>query len=85
MSDVLSNRQRAIMYQKCGRPLLSLEFDVFPGDPPQVSMWAHTRHDVPFAVMQAAFTAIALHLQRFLDDGAMCPFNPDFLATAEEG
>jgi hypothetical protein len=82
MSAVLTNRQRAQLYQRHGAPVLALEFDVFaPGQ--QVSMWAHTRHDIPFAEMQRAFEAIAEHLRRFLADGAMCPFNPAFVQEAD--
>jgi hypothetical protein len=77
MSQVFTNRQRAIMYRKRGAPVLALEFDVFAPD--QVSMWAHTRHDIPFAQMKAAFEAIQRHLASFIADGDMCPFNPSFL------
>ena len=80
MSNVFTNRQREIMYQQRGEPTLSLEFDVFDGD--HVSMWAHTRHDVPFHVMKAAFEAIKDHLASFIADGDMCPFNPDFVTSA---
>lgn len=76
MGLVLTNKQRAFLYEKNGRPTLALEFDVFPSG--EISMWAHTRHDVPFAVMQQAFEAIQSHLARFLADGVMCPFNPAF-------
>ena len=80
MSKVFTNRQREIMYRKRGEPILALEFDVFDGN--QVSMWAHTRHDVPFAVMKDAFEAIQAHIASFLADGEMCPFNPEFRRTA---
>jgi hypothetical protein len=44
----------------------------------EVSMWAHTRHDVPFTQMEQAFKAIQRHLSSFIADKAMCPFNPAF-------
>ena len=81
MSHVFTNRQRAVMYRKRGTPVLMLEFDVFPAD--QVSMWAHTRHDIPFADMKAAFEAIERHIHNFIADGDMCPFNPDFLTNPD--
>ena len=79
-SPVFTNRQRSMMYRTKGEPTLALEFDVFPDG--QCSMWAHTRHDVPFATMQAAFQAVLAHLQSFIADGEVCPFNPDFMAQA---
>ena len=80
MSDALSNRQRRNQIARKGRPVLSLEFDVFlDGD---VSMWAHTRHDIPFPQMQAAFEAIQAHLARFISDADMCPFNPALVNDA---
>ena len=80
MSDTFANRQRAIQQARKGRPTLMLEFDVY-GDG-EVAMWAHTRHEIPFAVMQQAFEACRDHLQRFLTDGDMCPFNPQFRQEA---
>ena len=77
MNPIASNRQRAKLYAEQGEAVLTLEFDVFAGE--KVSMWAHTRHDVPFAEMRAAFEAVVEHLQDFIADQAMCPFNPDFL------
>jgi hypothetical protein len=70
------------MYKKKGQPTLSLEFDVFSNN--KVSMWAHTRHDVPFTVMKSAFEAIRDHIESFLSDGDMCPFNPEFIKKAEK-
>lgn len=81
MSAVLTNRQRNILYQKNGRPTLALEFDVFPDG--EVSMWAHVRHDVPFVEMKAAFEAIKRHLESFIADGEMCPFNPAFVQQGD--
>lgn len=83
MSAVLTNRQRAILYEKKGRPILALEFDVFPSG--EVSMWAHTRHMVPFAEMKLAFDAIQRHLSAFIADADMCPFNPEFLKEDGDG
>lgn len=76
MSERFANRQREQMWQHRGHPLLWLEFDVHAPD--KVSMWAHTQHDVPFADMQRAFEAIRDHIQDFIADGYMCPFNPAF-------
>jgi hypothetical protein len=76
MGIEFTNRQRTTQYKTKGRPTLSLEFDAFSdGD---VSMWAHTRHEIPFHEMRAAFEAIQSHLKRFISDEAMCPFNPMF-------
>jgi len=80
VSQVLTNRQRAHLYRQHGAPTLALEFDVFPDG--QVSMWTHTRHDVPFADMHAAFELISQHIRRFIEDREMCPFHPAFLGHA---
>ena len=82
MGRVFTNRQREAMYRIRGRPTLTLEFDVFPPD--QVSMWAHTRHEIPFAEMKAAFEAIEQHIHSFLLDGDMCPFHPDFVRETQK-
>ena len=82
MGREFTNRQRRSQYQTKGRPVLALEFDVFPDG--AVSMWAHTRHEIPFAEMHAAFTAIQHHLASFIADAGMCPFNPDLLAQARQ-
>ena len=72
------------MYAKRGEPVLALEFDVFAHDNKvSVSMWAHTRHNIPFTEMKAAFEAIVGHLLSFIDDGDMCPFNPAFRDKAD--
>jgi len=77
MGVIFSNRQRAKLYKQKGRPVLALEFDVFPSG--EVSMWTHTRHDIPFDEMKRAFEAVQDHLRRFIVDGDICPFNPSFL------
>lgn len=77
MGKVFTDRQREALYAKKGRAVLALEFDVFPDG--AVSMWTHTRHDIPFAQMQEAFEAIHRHLAHFIADGAMCPFHPHAL------
>jgi hypothetical protein len=79
MSEKFANRQREIQQARKGRPVLSLEFDVYEDG--EVAMWAHTRHEIPFAQMQAAFEAIRDHLTRFIADGDMCPFNPQFVQS----
>lgn len=76
MSEKFANRQREIQQARKGRPTLSLEFDVYADG--EVAMWAHTRHEVPFAEMEHAFEAIRDHVARVLADGDMCPFNPAF-------
>ena len=76
MGRVLTNTQRAIQYAVKGEPTLALEFDVFADG--EVSMWTHTRHDVPFTQMEQAFQAIQRHLSRFIAAKAMCPFHPAF-------
>jgi hypothetical protein len=83
MSVVYTNRQRASLYKKHGKPILALEFDVFSATTHglAVSMWAHTRHEIPFEQMKEAFEAIKDHLQRFIDDADMCPFNPEFVTV----
>ena len=68
-----TDKQRELLIKSRGHPILSLEFDVFPGN--KVSMWAHTRHDVPFLEMKQAFEAIRAHIDEFIQDGDMCPFN----------
>ena len=80
MSQIFTNRQRAAQYRVKGQPTLALEFDAYSSG--EVSMWAHTRHEVPFEEMKAAFEAIRRHLASFLADEAMCPFNPKFLKYA---
>lgn len=80
MSNQFTNRQREAQYQSKGRPVLSLEFDVFVNN--DVSMWTHTRHDIPFTVMKQAFEAIKDHIERFIADENMCPFNPYFVQNA---
>lgn len=77
MGIEFTNRQRKAQYASKGRPTLSLEFDVFPDG--EVSMWAHTRHEIPFDEMQAAFESVRRHLVSFIADAYMCPFNPAFL------
>jgi len=72
----VSNRQRDKLYTKRGKPVLSLEFDVWSEG--KVSMWAHTRHDVDFQEMKRAFVECRDHLNAFIEDEAMCPFNHQF-------
>jgi len=84
VSDKKTTRQRELMIAKQGKPVLSLEFDCW-GDPGEVraSMWTHTPHGVPFSHMKEAFEVIRSHLESFIGDGDMCPFNPDFLKDKE--
>ncbi len=76
MSEQFSNRQRSNQQKRKGRPVLSLEFDVYEDG--ECSMWAHTRHEVPFLTMKAAFEKIEEHIHKFIEEGDMCPFNPEF-------
>jgi len=80
MGKEFTNRQRSVQYTTKGRPVLALEFDVFSDG--AVSMWAHTRHEIPFKEMYDAFVAIQQHITSFIADAGMCPFNPSLHADA---
>lgn len=80
--ETFTNRQREIQHAHKGRPILSLEFDVYADG--SVSMWTHTRHEIPFSDMQQAFEACRDHIVRFIADGNMCPFNPQFIQQVQE-
>jgi len=65
--------KRSALHASRGKPVLSLEFEVFAGE--EVSMWTHFNHGTPFAEAEADLTAIQEHLAKFIRDRAMCPFH----------
>lgn len=69
----LTDKQREARILERGRPVLSLEFDVF--DDGSVSMWTHFDHSADFGVTRRQLHAIKEHLDAFLADEAMCPFH----------
>lgn len=72
--------KRSALHASRGKPVLSLEFEVFEFS--EVSMWTHFNHGTPFPVAEAGLKAVQAHLEKFIRDRAMCPFhkssgNPD--------
>lgn len=74
MSKTFTDKQRAVMYEEKGKPILILDFDIFLDG--QVAMWTHTKHGIPFPQMKAAFQAAVDHLTSFISNESMCPFYP---------
>jgi hypothetical protein len=71
----LADHQRAaLIAANGGPPALALEFDVWADG--AVSMWTHFRHGDDYAKAKQHLIAIRDHLERFIQDGDMCPFHP---------
>lgn len=68
----LADKQRHILVESFGEPVLSLEFDVWKSG--GISMWTHFNHAAEYAATRAQLIAIRDHLDSFLKAEAMCPF-----------
>jgi len=74
--DAKTHRQQAALASVHGQPVIALSFYGYSDG--HVSMWQHTNHAEDYERAKKLLIAMQLHLTQFIDDGAMCPFNPEF-------
>ena len=76
--DAKTRRQQAAMVHVHGESIVSLSF--FGHSDGHVSMWQHINHAEDYEEIKKLVLAMHSHLEKFIADGAMCPFHPDFHA-----
>ena len=68
--------QRKAVADAHGEQICGIEFVAYPDG--HVSMWSHINHKEEYSEVRTALLAIQTHLDGFIRDGYMCPFNPAF-------
>lgn len=69
-------RQRSALHKTHGNPIVSIDFEGFSDG--HVSMFQHTFHDQDYYQVKTILIKFRDHLDKFIQDEGMCPFNPEF-------
>lgn len=68
-----ANKQRNKLIKLKGDPVAMVNFDVF--DDGSLSMWTHFNHSSDYKTMKKQIESMRDHLDKFINDSCMCPFN----------
>lgn len=74
--DTKSRRQRQAIRDSHGELVVGLDFEGFADG--HISMWQHVDHGMDYAQTRELIKKMRDHLDRFIEDESMCPFNPEF-------